>query len=130
MHWEFRRAFKKEEGGMAVSAVWRLVRRFIKMPRIPIRASLTSLNAVKHFCETMRTASVRDLRQNFPAVMRWIKEGENVAITMRRKIVARLIPERPPITRTAPAPDFDLIAQRIFGSQKFGGNLADLERQG
>jgi antitoxin (DNA-binding transcriptional repressor) of toxin-antitoxin stability system len=100
------------------------------MPRIPIKSRLTSLNAVKHFCETMRTASVRDLRQNFPAVMRWIKEGENVAITMRRKIVARLIPERPPRTRSAPAPDFDLIAQRIFGSQKFGGNLADLERQG
>ena len=91
---------------------------------------MTSLDSVKHFCETMKTASVRDIRQNFPAVMRWIEEGENVAITMRRKIVARLIPERAPITRNAPAPDFDAISKRIFGSKKFRGNLVDLEREG
>ena len=84
----------------------------------------------KHFRETMKTASVRDIRQNFPAVMRWIEEGENVAITMRRKIVARLIPERAPITRTAPTPDFDSISKRIFGAKKFRGNLVDLEREG
>jgi antitoxin (DNA-binding transcriptional repressor) of toxin-antitoxin stability system len=78
----------------------------------------------------MKTASVRDIRQNFPAVMRWIEEGEHVAITMRRKIVARLIPERPPITRNAPAPDFDSISKRIFGAKKFRGNLVDLEREG
>jgi len=91
---------------------------------------LTFLDSVKHFCETMKTASVRDIRQNFPAVMLWIEEGENVAITMRRKIVARLIPERAPITRNAPAPDFDSISKRIFGSKKFRGNLVDLEREG
>jgi antitoxin (DNA-binding transcriptional repressor) of toxin-antitoxin stability system len=62
--------------------------------------------------------------------MRWIEEGENVAITMRRKIVARLIPERPPIKRHAPAPDFDSISKRIFGDKKFHRNLADLEREG
>jgi antitoxin (DNA-binding transcriptional repressor) of toxin-antitoxin stability system len=78
----------------------------------------------------MKTASVRELRQNFPVVMRWIEEGEHVAITMRRKIVARLIPERPPITRNAPAPDFDSISKRIFGAKKFRGNLVDLERDG
>jgi antitoxin (DNA-binding transcriptional repressor) of toxin-antitoxin stability system len=51
----------------------------------------------------MKTASVRDLRQNFPRVMAWIAEGEPVALTMRRKVVARLVPEPPP----APAqPDF------------------------
>ncbi len=61
--------------------------------------------------------------------MRWIEEGENVAITMRRKIVARLVPERRLITRNAPAPDFDSISQRIFGAKKFRGNLADMERE-
>ena len=91
---------------------------------------MTSIDAVKHFCETMKTASVRDIRQNFPAVMRWIEEGENVAITMRRKIVARLIPERTPISRNTPAPDFDSISKRIFGAKKFRGNLVDLERDG
>lgn len=77
----------------------------------------------------MKTASIRDIRQNFPAVMRWIEEGENVAITMRRKIVARLIPERPPLTRKAPAPDFESISRRIFGARKFRKNLTELERE-
>ena len=53
-----------------------------------------------------------------------------MAITMRRKIVARLVPESPPIKRDAPAPDFDSISQRIFGAKKFHGNLADMEREG
>lgn len=43
----------------------------------------------------MKTASVRDLRQNFPRVMAWIEDGEPVAVTMRRKVIARLIPEKP-----------------------------------
>lgn len=45
-------------------------------------------------------------------------------------IVVRLVPERVAITRNAPAPDFDLISQRIFGAKKFRGNLADMERRG
>lgn len=78
----------------------------------------------------MKTASVRDIRQNFPIVMRWIEDGENVAITMRRKIVARLIPELAPVKRNASIPDFDSISKRIFGAKKFRGNLVDLEREG
>lgn len=62
--------------------------------------------------------------------MRWIEEGENVAITMRRKVVARLIPERAPVTHKASNPDFDLISKRIFGVKKFEKNLVDLEREG
>lgn len=78
----------------------------------------------------MKTASVRDLRQNFPAVLRWIDEGENVAITMRRKVVARLIPEPAPMKRIANTPDFDAVSKRIFGAKKFQSNIADLEREG
>lgn len=78
----------------------------------------------------MKTASVRDIRQNFPSIMRWIEEGEQVTITMRRKIVARLLPEHPPINREAPAPDFDSISNRIFGTKTFQRNLIDCEREG
>jgi hypothetical protein len=53
-----------------------------------------------------------------------------MAITTRRKNVARLIPECAPITRNAPAPAFDSISKRIFGTKKFRGNLADKEREG
>ena len=36
----------------------------------------------------METASVRELRQNFPRIMEWIQDGEQVAVTMRRKVIA------------------------------------------
>ena len=66
----------------------------------------------------MKTASVRDLRQNFPRVMAWIADGEQVAVTMRRKVIARLVPEQP----TAPArPDF---RARFGNPAPAGGKLA------
>ncbi len=66
----------------------------------------------------MKTASVRDLRQNFPRGMAWIEDGEQVAVTMRPKVITRLIPEQ----AIAPAlPDF----QARFGkSAPASGTLA------
>lgn len=66
----------------------------------------------------MKTASVRDLRQNFPRVMAWIADGEQVAVTMRGRRVARLVPEQAP----DPArPDF---RARFGGAAPAGGRLA------
>ncbi|MFZ4778431.1 MAG: type II toxin-antitoxin system Phd/YefM family antitoxin [Terrimicrobiaceae bacterium] len=78
----------------------------------------------------MRTASVRDIRQNFPRVMAWIADGEQVAITMRRKVVARLVPERPPERRKPTAPDFAAISREIFGDRTFQGDAVEAEREG
>jgi antitoxin (DNA-binding transcriptional repressor) of toxin-antitoxin stability system len=40
----------------------------------------------------MKSASVRDLRQDFPRVLGWLRDGERVSITMRRKAIATIIP--------------------------------------
>jgi antitoxin (DNA-binding transcriptional repressor) of toxin-antitoxin stability system len=40
----------------------------------------------------MKTATVRQIRNAFPSVLRLIRNGESVAITSRRKVVATLIP--------------------------------------
>lgn len=77
----------------------------------------------------MKTASVRDIRQNFPRIMTWIADGEHVAITMRRKVVARLVPEKPPIRRKIKAPDFEAISQGIFGDRMFKDDLMEHERE-
>ena len=51
--------------------------------------------------------------------MAWIADGEQVAVTMRRKIVARLIPE----PEEAPArPDFQ---SRFGGAAPAGGRQAE-----
>ena len=41
----------------------------------------------------MKTATVRHLRNHYSAVLRWIDAGEEVAISRRGKVVARLVPE-------------------------------------
>jgi len=43
----------------------------------------------------MKTATVRDLRNRFPRVAAWIKQGQSVEITKAGKAFARLVPARP-----------------------------------
>ncbi len=40
----------------------------------------------------MKTATIRDLRNSFPVVAKWIEEGECVEITRSGKPFARLAP--------------------------------------
>jgi prevent-host-death family protein len=44
----------------------------------------------------MKTASVRDLRNNFAKVSRWIKDGQEVEITDRGVPWGRLVPTPQP----------------------------------
>ena len=42
----------------------------------------------------MKTATVRDLRNRYASLMSWIGAGEEIVITRRGKVIARLIPEQ------------------------------------
>ncbi len=63
----------------------------------------------------MKTASVRDLRQNFPRVLAWLQAGEEVAITMRRQAIARLVPWPKRNRMKRPMPDISARLSRVFG---------------
>jgi prevent-host-death family protein len=41
----------------------------------------------------MKTATVRDLRNRYTSLLRWLDAGEEIVITRRGKAVARLVPE-------------------------------------
>jgi len=41
----------------------------------------------------MKTATVRDLRNRYAEVLRWLEAGQDVAIKRRGHVVARLVPE-------------------------------------
>jgi prevent-host-death family protein len=41
----------------------------------------------------MKTATVRDLRNCYTSVLRWVSAGEDVLITQRGRVIARLSPE-------------------------------------
>jgi prevent-host-death family protein len=45
-------------------------------------------------CSTMKTATVRDLRNRYTNLLSWIDAGEEIVITQRGKPIARLIPEQ------------------------------------
>ena len=57
----------------------------------------------------MKTATVRQIRNAFPSVLRLIRNGESVAITSRRKVVATLTPPatQKPVRRSRPWADLD-----------------------
>lgn len=42
----------------------------------------------------MKTATVRELRNRYLTVLKWIEAGEEVAISRRGVIIARLVPEK------------------------------------
>ncbi|MFP4166411.1 MAG: type II toxin-antitoxin system Phd/YefM family antitoxin [Opitutales bacterium] len=44
----------------------------------------------------MKTATVRDLRNRYSNLLRWLDAGEEIVITQRGKPIARLIPEQKP----------------------------------
>jgi antitoxin (DNA-binding transcriptional repressor) of toxin-antitoxin stability system len=70
---------------------------------------------VRQICLTMKTASVRELRSHFPRVFAWVKGGEEVAVTMRGKVVARIVPLRPAKRRAFKMPDIRARLRKSFG---------------
>jgi prevent-host-death family protein len=42
----------------------------------------------------MKTATVRELRNRYTSLLRWVGAGEEILITRRGKPVARLVPEK------------------------------------
>ncbi len=72
----------------------------------------------------MRKASVRDLRYAFKKIERLLHEGEEIQITKRRRVIARLVPER--ASRAKKVPDFLARLRSIYGEKLLAVTGADL----
>lgn len=71
----------------------------------------------------MKTATVRDLRNRCTSLLNWIGAGEEVVITQRGKVIARLIPERTEPTgkvdwSQSPAVQRDRSGERVLTAQE------------
>ena len=84
------------------------------------------LAGVIHICITMKTATVRDLRNHFPRVAAWIAEGEAVEITKSGKPFARLSPVIPEKPRRFKMPDIMARLNQDFGDSSY--DAADMAR--
>ena len=68
----------------------------------------------------MKTASIEQLPMQWPDILRWVTDGEEVEITDHEKTVARVLPPAPS------SPDFLARAQAIWGPQPEGTPLSTL----
>jgi prevent-host-death family protein len=77
----------------------------------------------------MKRATVADLRNRFPQVFKWIAAGEQVEVTRRGRVVARIVPAPPVKPRRFKAPAFAERARAILGdSSSPQPNLVEEER--
>jgi antitoxin (DNA-binding transcriptional repressor) of toxin-antitoxin stability system len=72
----------------------------------------------------MKTASLRDLRYSFKKVELLLRQGEEVQITKRRHVIARLMPEQTPVPPELS--DFMGRMRAIDGTEKLKVSGADL----
>jgi antitoxin (DNA-binding transcriptional repressor) of toxin-antitoxin stability system len=63
----------------------------------------------------MKTATVRQLRTEFPKVLAWVNAGQEVTITRRRQIVASLVPAGNRPKQRPVLPDFQARLRRTYG---------------
>jgi antitoxin (DNA-binding transcriptional repressor) of toxin-antitoxin stability system len=75
---------------------------------------------------TMKTATIRDLRNAFPTVARWIEEGESVEITRSGRPFARLEPIGPDRATPLVMPDFLARLRERFPHEKPGTGLSSV----
>jgi antitoxin (DNA-binding transcriptional repressor) of toxin-antitoxin stability system len=79
----------------------------------------TEENFAAGFCDAkmyhIKKASVRDLRCGFKQIERLLHQGEEIQITKRRRIIARLVPE----STEAAKPILDFLARMrtIYGDK-------------
>jgi len=72
----------------------------------------------------MRKASVRDLRYQFKKIERLLHQGEEIQITKRRRVIARLVPEGTEAPKQTP--DFLARLHAIYGDKVLAVSGADL----
>jgi antitoxin (DNA-binding transcriptional repressor) of toxin-antitoxin stability system len=65
----------------------------------------------------VKTATVGDLRYNFPRVEAWLSDGEEIELTKRGRVVGRIVPGPAKIPKLK-MPDFAARAKAICGGRK------------
>lgn len=68
----------------------------------------------------MKTATVRDLRYDFPKIEAWLASGQEIQITKHNKPIATLTkPKAAPPARPLVLPDFEARIRKIWGDRCF-----------
>ena len=73
----------------------------------------------------MKTATVRQIQHNLSEVLRWLEDGQEVEITRRNRVIARIVPA---IGQSRPLtwPDFVERSARVWGKRLRGKSVSRL----
>lgn len=82
-----------------------------------------SFNVLQHV-HVMKTATIRQIRNDLRTVLSWVAEGEEVTILNRKTPVARICPPRAQAPARVRMPDFAMRAKATFGRRRT--HLSDL----
>lgn len=77
----------------------------------------------------MKTATVREIRHDFGRLLTWIEEGEQVEITKRKRVVARLVPVKAK-PRKVKWPDFAARRRKLFPNGIRGKPVSEIVDEG
>ena len=72
----------------------------------------------------MKKASIRELRYGFRRIERLLHQGEEIQITKRRRVIARLVPED--VADAVQLPDFLARLRSIYGEKPLPVTGAEL----
>ncbi|HME05951.1 MAG TPA: hypothetical protein VKG25_02840 [Bryobacteraceae bacterium] len=75
----------------------------------------------------MKQATLRDLRYHFDRIADLLQEGEEIQITKRRRVIARLLPPTP--VENPLRPNFAARLKQIYGDKVMRVSGADLLTQ-
>lgn len=74
----------------------------------------------------MKTATLRQLRNETDTLVKWVEAGETVMVTKRSKPLFRLLPACPDDSGTYTLPDFETRQREIFPEIQHRGTGAEL----
>ena len=87
---------------------------------------------VRHRIDHMKTATVRELRNDFPRIEAWVHEGESINISKRGKVIATLVPTLGNAQAESRPPKVDIMARlrktwggRVFTMEEVAAMRAD-----
>ena len=78
----------------------------------------------------MRTTTARELRNNYSHVLTWVSQGEEVEVTSRGKIVARMVPAPTIKTRRVDWAQSAAWTRRVWSTVLTTGESAAIRAEG
>ena len=67
----------------------------------------------------MKTATIRQIQHHLSEVLRWVEDGQEVQVTRRNRVIAKIVPARDDHQKVA-WPDFVGRSTKIWGKRSRG----------